>query len=66
MYNGRRTAKPDSLPRSILEDQVVTLNYFSCRKPLGESTQQFFSVSDERLEVGGTGIHDDLKLIISW
>lgn len=42
MYNGRRTTKPDSLPWSILGDQGVTLNYFSCRKSLGVSIQHFF------------------------
>lgn len=64
-YNGR-TANPDSLPWSTLGDIGVTLNYFNCRKSLGESTQQNFSVLSERLEVGGTEIDGDLKLMISW
>ena len=64
-YNGRRTTNPDSLPWSTLGDTGVT-SYCNCRKSLGESTQQNFSVLDERLEVGGTEIDDDLKLMISW
>lgn len=39
---------------------------FICRKSLGESAHESFSVSDERLKVGVTETDDDLRLMISW